>query len=235
MRDTPPESPSDGSRRGLVVVRPGRVGYARALGWQREAAHKLRFGAGSEMLYLLEHPPVVTMGRRATGDHVLFPAEELTRRGVELVETDRGGDVTFHGPGQVVGYPILDLRKRGLGAHTYLRFLEGILVGVLAGFSIEAFRDPLYTGVWTKSGKIAAMGIRVSGGVSLHGFALNVNTDLSYFGLIVPCGIQGRSVASMQKVLGRPVDVDEVMDRIEAAFLADSPEPAPRARKESIA
>jgi lipoate-protein ligase B len=214
-----PPLPSDSAAdAGLVVVRPGRVGYAAALAMQRAAANALREARGPETLFLLTHPPVVTMGRRATEDHVLFSREELAARGVEVVETDRGGDVTFHGPGQIVGYPILDLRRRGLGAHTYLRFLEEKLIEVLAGCGIEAFRDPQHTGVWTKSGKIAAMGIRVSAGVSLHGFALNANTDLAYFGLIVPCGIQGRAVASMQQILGRPVDVEDVMDRIAAAF-----------------
>lgn len=210
----------------LRVVRPGRVGYADALARQREAAQAVRAGTGPETLFLLEHAPVVTMGRRATGDHVLLPPDELARRGVELVETDRGGDVTYHGPGQVVGYPILDLRRRGLGPHTYLRFLEGLLIDVLGTYGIDAFRDPQYTGVWTAQGKVAAMGIRVSGGVSLHGFALNVATDLAGFGLIVPCGIQGRAVASMDRILGRPVAVDEVMDRIAAAFLAASPHAA---------
>ena len=210
----------------LRVLRPGRVGYADALAMQRAAAADLRAGRGPETLFLLTHPPVVTMGRRATEDHVLFSREDLAARGVEVVETDRGGDVTFHGPGQVVGYPILDLRRRGLGPHTYLRFLEAKLIEVLAGYGIDAFRDPQHTGVWTVQGKIAAMGIRVSAGVSLHGFALNANTDLAYFGLIVPCGIQGRAVASMQQILGRPVDIDELMDRLAAAFESPSAAPA---------
>jgi lipoate-protein ligase B len=226
----------------LRVIRPGRVGYSQALLWQREAADSLRDGRGPETLFLLTHPPVVTMGRRATEDHVLFSREELAARGVEVVETDRGGDVTFHGPGQVVGYPILDLRKRGLGAHTYLRFLEEKLIGVLATYDIVAFRDPQHTGVWTDAGKIAAMGIRVSAGVSLHGFALNANTDLAYFGLIVPCGIEGRAVASMQQILGRPIDIEELMDRIAAAFavrqdtnLGRGGPPCPPAVQESVA
>jgi lipoyl(octanoyl) transferase len=220
---------------GLRVLRPGRVAYATALAWQRETARAVRAGTAPETLFLLEHAPVVTMGRRATGEHVLLPAEELAARGVELVETDRGGDVTYHGPGQVVGYPILDLRRRGLGPHTYLRFLEGVLIDVLAGFGVEGFRDPAYTGVWTAQGKIAAMGIRVSGGVSLHGFALNVCTDLSGFGLIVPCGIQGRAVASMDRVLGRPVAVDEVMDRLAEAFVAASPAASPAPAPATVA
>ncbi|MCE9636812.1 MAG: lipoyl(octanoyl) transferase LipB [Planctomycetes bacterium] len=207
----------------LRVVRPGIVGYAEALQTQRDTAAGVRAGTVPETLFLLQHRPVVTMGRRATGDHVLLSREALLERGVDLVETDRGGDVTFHGPGQIVGYPILDLRRRGLGPHTYLRFLEAVLIDVLATYGIRGFRDPAYTGVWTEQGKIAAMGIRVSGGVSLHGFALNVNTDLRYFGLIVPCGIQGRSVAGMDRILGRPLDLDEVMDRIETAFRADRP------------
>ena len=216
---------------GLLVVRPGLVGYAEALAAQRETAAGVRDRTRPETLFLLQHSPVVTMGRRATGDHVLLPREALAERGVELVETDRGGDVTFHGPGQVVGYPILDLRRRGLGPHTYLRFLEAVLIDVLATYGIRGFRDPAYTGVWTDHGKVAAMGIRVSGGVSLHGFALNVNTDLRYFGLIVPCGIQGRAVASMDRILGRTLDIEDVMDRIETAFRADRPreEIAPRA------
>lgn len=226
----PRDVPLPGAREGeaLRVVRPGSVGYAQALAWQREAAQALREGRAPETLFLLTHPPVVTLGRRATQDHVLLSREDLAARGVEVVETDRGGDVTFHGPGQVVGYPILDLRRRGLGPHTYLRFLEATLIRVLAGYGIHAFRDPEHTGVWTREGKIAAMGIRVSAGVSLHGFALNANTDLSWFGMIVPCGIRGRAVASMQQALGGPVDVEELMDRLAEAFRAPA-ETAPSA------
>jgi lipoate-protein ligase B len=228
-RPTPLPEPTSA---GLRVVRPGRVGYSQALAWQREAASEVRDRRGPETLFLLTHPPVVTMGRRASEDHVLFSREDLAARGVEVVETDRGGDVTFHGPGQVVGYPILDLRRRGLGPHTYLRFLEEKLIAVLATYDITAFRDPQHTGVWTDAGKIAAMGIRVSAGVSLHGFALNANTDLAYFGLIVPCGIEGRAVASMQQILGRPVDLEELMDRIAAAF---APPVASESPKETAA
>lgn len=208
-----------GSATKLRVVRPGTVGYADALGWQRTAAKQVRDGEEPETLFLLQHAPVVTMGRRAkTDDNLRWSRDELEERGVEVVETDRGGDVTFHGPGQLVGYPILDLRLRRLGPHTYLRFMEGLLIDVLSEYGITAHREPEYTGVWTERGKIAAMGIRVSAGVSLHGFALNVNTDLSFFDLIVPCGIQGRSVTSMQDHLERELDLPEVMDRIERAF-----------------
>lgn len=210
----------------LRVERPGRTDYATALAWQRRTAAGVREGEAPETLYLLTHPPVITLGRRAHDDHVLFDEATLAARGVQLVETDRGGDVTYHGPGQIVGYPILDLRRRKLGPHTYLRFLEERLIRVLATYGIEGYRDPDYTGVWTDAGKIVAMGIRVSAGVSLHGFALNVNTDLQGFGLIVPCGIEGRAVASMQQLLGRPVDEEEVMDRIEAEFRSADEETA---------
>lgn len=204
----------------LRLVRPGRMDYAEALELQRETATAVREGAAPETLYLLTHPPVVTMGRRATDANVLADAQALAARGVQLVETDRGGDVTYHGPGQVVGYPILDLRRRKLGPHTYLRFLEERLIRVLGRFGIHGYRDPDYTGVWTDAGKIVAMGIRVSAGVSLHGFALNVNTDLDGFGLIVPCGIRGRSVASMQTILGHEIDEEEVMDALAREFRA---------------
>lgn len=209
---------------GFDIVRPGEIGYLDALARQRRRAERVRKGESPETLFLLTHPPVVTLGRRAKTDENLRHArEDYETLGIEVVETDRGGDVTFHGPGQVVGYPILDLRYRGLGPHTYLRFLEDVLIGVLGKFGIEAFRDADHTGVWTEVGKIAAMGIRVSAGVTLHGFALNVNTDLRYFDMIVPCGISGRSVASMQGLLGRELDLEFVMDRIGSAFRAASP------------
>ncbi len=213
-------SPATPTTLPLRIVRPGLVGYANALASQRAAADALRAGTGPETLYLLLHPPVVTLGRRAKTDtNLVVPRDELTARGVEVVDSDRGGDVTYHGPGQVVGYPILDLRRRRWGPRDHLHAMEGLLIDVLReGYGIDAFREPEHTGVWTAQGKIAAMGIRVSAGISLHGFALNVATDLAGFGLIVPCGIQGRAVATMEGVLGRTVPVDEVMDRIESAF-----------------
>lgn len=227
---TPAGTRTSGDGDGLRVVRLGRIGYADALALQRATAAAVRSGAEPETLFLLEHPPVVTLGRRAAEDHLLLSRAALADRGIEVVETDRGGDVTFHGPGQIVGYPILDLRRRGLGPHTYLRFLERVLIGVLAQQGIDAFRDEHHTGVWTAQGKIAAMGIRVSGGVSLHGFALNVATDLGAFGLIVPCGIRGRAVASMEQVLGRPVAIGEITDLLAAAFLAAGPDGHPQER-----
>jgi lipoyl(octanoyl) transferase len=213
-----PTAPSD---TGLEIVRPGRVSYARALQRQRETADRLRRGEGPETLFLLEHPPTVTLGRRAkTDDNLRLSRAAYTERGITVVETDRGGDVTFHGPGQVIGYPILDLRRRRSGPRAHLHFMEEVLIRALGRFAIEAFRDDEHIGVWTKEGKIAAMGIRVSAGVSLHGFALNVAADLDSFGLIVPCGIVGRPVASMHRVLGEPVELGDVMDAIEEEFRA---------------
>lgn len=204
----------------LRVLRPGRMGYAEALAAQRAAADALRAGSGPEVLFLLEHPPVVTLGRRARDDgHLLLSRGQLEARGFEVVETDRGGDVTYHGPGQVVGYPILDLRRRRSGPRAHLHFMEEVLIGVLCErYGIDAFRDPEHTGVWTPQGKVAAMGIRVSNGISLHGFALNVERDLAGFGVIVPCGIQGRPVATMAGLLGAAPPIDEVMDHLEHAF-----------------
>ncbi len=209
----------------LRVVRPGRVSYTEALGLQRAAAAALRDGSGPETLFLLEHEPVVTLGRRARDDgHLLLPREEFARRGVLVVETDRGGDVTYHGPGQIVGYPIFDLRRRRSGPREHLRHLEQVLIDVLRSeYALDAFRDPEHTGVWTRAGKIAAMGIRVSGGVSLHGFALNVAPELPGFGMIVPCGIQGRAVASMAELLGTTPPLEQVMDHLEDAFRRSTP------------
>jgi len=213
---TPPTT----SHAALQVLRPGRVGYAEALTMQREAAARLRAGQGPETLFLLEHPPVVTLGRRAKDDgHLLFSRAQLEARGFEVVETDRGGDVTYHGPGQIVGYPIFDLRRRRSGPRDHLHHMEEVLIGVLTEhYGIDAFRDADHTGVWTPSGKIAAMGIRVSAGVSLHGFALNVERELAGFGVIVPCGIEGRAVANMADLLGEAPPMNEVMDHLEDAF-----------------
>lgn len=222
----PLSSPAAPSAQALRVIRPGRVPYAEAWEMQRAAADTLRSGEGPETLFLLEHPPVVTLGRRARTDgNLRIPREELVARGIEVVDTDRGGDVTYHGPGQLVGYPVLDLRRRRSGPRRHLWQMEEVLIGVLADFGVAARREAPHTGVWTDHGKIAAMGIRVSAGVSLHGFALNVNADLGPFGLIVPCGITGRPVACMRGILGRETPMGEVMDRVETRFLAPLPEP----------
>lgn len=216
-----PETTASPLGAALRVVRPGRTGYAAALDLQHRAADALRDGTGPETLFLLEHSRVVTLGRRARTDaNLRLTREALAARGVEVVETDRGGDVTYHGPGQLVGYPILDLRRRGLGARSHLHQMEECLIRALAQFGVTGFRDPDYVGVWTDAGKIAAMGIRVSAGITTHGFALNVNTDLDDFGLIVPCGITNRPVASLSRIVAREVPLADVMDSVEAQFRA---------------
>ena len=203
----------------LQQQRAPSVEYDVAWQWQRETAEKLRVG-GPESLVLLQHPPVFTFGRRARYDHLLVEPEELRRRGATLIESDRGGDVTFHGPGQIVAYPILDLKRRGLAPGDYIRALEETMVRSLAGFGIEARRSSGRPGVWTQAGKIGAVGVRVQGGVTTHGFALNVETDLSWFDAIVPCGIAGAGVASIETILGRSPGVAAVEDVLLGHFAA---------------
>jgi lipoyl(octanoyl) transferase len=170
-------------------------------------------GARPDTIILLSHPPVVTLGRGSDEAHLLLSPEAYEARGVEVHETDRGGDVTYHGPGQLVGYPIVDLRARDLGPREFLRRLELSLMLLLETYGIDSGRVPGLTGVWVGPEKIAALGIRISRGVSQHGFALNVTTDPSEFELIVPCGIRDRGVTSMSQVLDREVDLGEVARR----------------------
>jgi len=189
----------------------GRVRYDDAHALQRALFAR----AGDDYLLLLEHPHVYTLGVRARAEHVLVRPESV---GAELVRADRGGDVTYHGPGQLVGYPIVDLGlKPDVGA--YLRGLEGCLIDVLAGFGISAARLPGFTGVWIEGErKIAAIGIKVASGITTHGFALNVSTDLSLFAHILPCGIRDKGVTSMARELGRAPDMAAVEDAVAARF-----------------
>ena len=177
-----------GSMAGLRVRRLGRQSYADACVLQSAAARTVSAG-GPDQLLLLEHPPVVTVGRSGGQGQLLVPAAELTRRGVALVNTDRGGGVTYHGPGQVVGYPIVDLRRRRLTPRGFLRILEVALAGALIEQGLQAFLRTGLTGVWASGGKVAAIGVAVRRGIVRHGFALNVDVDLEMFELIVPCGL----------------------------------------------
>jgi lipoate-protein ligase B len=207
----------------LAVRRlPGPVPYGEALALQREAHAARRAGTGPDTLFLLEHAPVVTVGPRTAEGDLLVPEGSLRARGVEVVRTDRGGGVTFHGPGQLVAYPVLDLRAWGLRPRDYLRFLEGLVVGVLRDLGVEGGTVEGRTGVWVAGRKVCAMGVRVAGGVSLHGLALNVATDLGAFGAIVPCGIRDAGVTSLALLLPRPPSVAAVMDRLEEAFRRES-------------
>jgi lipoate-protein ligase B len=189
-----------------AVRRLGRIGYREAWSLQRRLTAARCAGEIPDTLVLLEHPPVITLGRAGSTDHLLGSASELEGRGVELVASDRGGDITFHGPGQIVGYAIVDLDARGRDLHRYLRDLETVLIRALEEFGIRAGRADGLTGVWVGDAKVAAIGIRVSRWIAHHGFALNVATDLSYFDLIVPCGLADRRVTSMEALLGGPVD-----------------------------
>jgi len=192
----------------------GVVDYLEAWELQKRLVVLRQAGEIPDVLLFVEHPPTYTRGRSGKPEHLLADPEELSRLGARLVATDRGGDITFHGPGQIVGYPILDLSKVGRDVHLYLRRLEETLIRALARFGIEAGRVPGLTGVWHREGKLGAIGVRVARWVTSHGFALNVSTDLSYFDRIVPCGIVGRRVASMEKVLGHPVDAGRVRDAL---------------------
>jgi len=191
--------------------------YAPALRWQQATADTVRAG-GEEALALLQHPPVYTFGRRARPNNLLTDTATLRVRGAEVIETDRGGDVTFHGPGQLVAYPILDLRRRGLGAVDYVRALEATMLRALNRFGTEGSRLAGLPGVWVDGAKIGAVGVRVQGGVTTHGFALNVDVDLAWFDAIVPCGIAGAGVTSMQQVVGHTPGIEAVTDAIESEF-----------------
>ena len=181
---------------------------------QRQAA------AIPDTLLLLEHEPVITLGRNARREHLLVSEEALRARGFHVFDTGRGGDVTCHGPGQVVGYPILDLSPDRRDVHRYVRDLEEVMIRACADYGVAAARIDGLTGTWVGQEKIGAIGVRIARWVTSHGFAFNVGPDLSAFDLIVPCGIRGRGVTSLSRLLGRPVDTDDVMDRLAAHFAA---------------
>lgn len=212
----------------LRVIELGAISYGEAFALQKELCEERRAGAIPDTLLLLEHPPTITLGRNADRSHVLASAAELAERGIEVVETDRGGDVTYHGPGQLVGYPILNLNAppHRPDLHRYFRQMEEALIRALQGFGIAGERFDGHTGVWVaREGgspeKIAAMGVRVSRWITRHGFALNVCPDLSHFDAIVPCGIHDYGVTSMARVLGRGVSVASVTPRVAAAFATE--------------
>ena len=199
------------------VVMPGTVDYRRAWDWQVELADAVREGRQPNTLLLLEHPPVYTLGRLSKPEHLLAAPEELAAAGADVVETDRGGQITFHGPGQLVAYPVVDLRGWG-GPLKYVRTLEQVIINVLADFGIPAGLVPGLTGVWVGDAKIAAIGVKISRGVAYHGFSVNVNTDLSWYDRIVPCGIEDGAVTSMERLLGHPVELAEVAERVATRF-----------------
>jgi lipoyl(octanoyl) transferase len=203
----------------LLTTHLGSVPYETALELQRDLARRRITGEIEEdLLLLLEHPPVVTMGRTAKEAHIVSTPERLRARGVEVFEVERGGDVTFPGPGQLVGYPIFDLKRHRRDLHWYLREVEEALIVALAGLGIDAERSTGYTGVWTHGRKIASIGVHARDWVTWHGFALNVMTDLSYFDLIVPCGIPQVQMTSVVRELGVDVTMDHVSGAVARAF-----------------
>ncbi|HEX6574508.1 MAG TPA: lipoyl(octanoyl) transferase LipB [Gemmatimonadaceae bacterium] len=205
--------------RELWVVRLGRMGYEESLELQREVARQRISGEiPQDVLLLVEHPPVVTLGRSSKQKNLISSPQFLASRGVELFEVERGGDVTFHGPGQLVGYPIFDLKRHKLDLHWYLRSVEEALIRTLSRYGIASERNTGYTGVWTRGRKIASIGVHARDWVTWHGFALNVTTDLSYFDLIVPCGIVGVEMTSVLKETGQHVELAAVSDVVTDQF-----------------
>jgi lipoyl(octanoyl) transferase len=206
-------------RRRLVVRDLGTVAYAAALEMQADLVRQRRAGEIDDQLLLLEHPHVITLGTSSHAEHVLLDDAERARRGIELFETGRGGDVTYHGPGQLVGYPILDLKPDRCDLHRYVRDIEQALILALGDFDVEAGRKDGLTGVWVGNDKIAAIGVRVSSGwITSHGFAFNIATDLDFFGTIVPCGIRAHGVTSLARVLGTIPGMARVRDAVSARF-----------------
>jgi lipoyl(octanoyl) transferase len=201
-----------------LVEQLGRLGYAEALALQREKVSLRKADGIPDTLLLLEHPHVYTLGRNPRREHLLVSAERLRELGAQVFETDRGGDVTYHGPGQLVGYPIVDLMKHRRDISWYMRSLEEVFVGVMRDFGIDSGRLDGAPGVWVGNEKLVAMGVHVSRWVTSHGFALNVNTDLRYFEAIVPCGLRDKGVTSLAKLVGRPVDMETVMQRTVERF-----------------
>ena len=201
-----------------TIEQPGLVDYAVALDLQRERVAQRKTGAIPDTLILLEHPHVYTFGRTAKQENMLVSPQFLASRGAQIFRTDRGGDITYHGPGQLVGYPILDLTQHRRDLGWYMRLLEEVFIRTARDYGIEAGRSQGATGVWVGNDKLTAMGVHVSRWVTSHGFALNVNTDLRYFEWIVPCGLRGKGVTSLAKLLGRSVEMEEVTERVAGHF-----------------
>jgi lipoate-protein ligase B len=200
------------------VYQLGRVAYRAAHRLQADLLARRINGDIGDTLLLLEHPPTITVGKSGSADNILVSPAELREKGITLFFVDRGGDVTYHGPGQLVGYPILDLKDKGRDIYRYVHDLEEVLMATLADFGIRAGRDRSHRGVWVERQEIAAIGLRVSKWVTWHGFALNINTDLEPFSLINPCGFSDRGATSMAALLGREIDAAAVTERLLARF-----------------
>jgi lipoyl(octanoyl) transferase len=206
--------------RDIEIRRLGVVPYAEGLELQRQLVEQRKADEVPDQLLLLEHPSVITLGVRTRNDrsHVVATAETLEQEGVDVFESGRGGDVTYHGPGQLVGYPIIDLHPDRCDVHRYVRDLEEVLIRAAATFGVAAGRSNGLTGAWVGDEKLGAIGVRIARWITSHGFALNVSTNLAHFGLIVPCGIADKGVTSFERVLGRPVPMRAVEDAVASAF-----------------
>ncbi len=200
------------------VEQLGLVDYPAALDLQRERVSQRKAGQIADRLLLLEHPHVYTLGRNADEKNLLVSARWRAARGAQVFRTDRGGDVTYHGPGQLVGYPILDLTQHRRDISWYMRSLEEVFIRTARDYGIEAERSPGAAGVWVGNDKLVAMGVHLSRWVTSHGFAFNVNTDLSYFEAIVPCGLRDKGVTSLTKLLGRRIEIDQVVAQVADHF-----------------
>ncbi|HET6273271.1 MAG TPA: lipoyl(octanoyl) transferase LipB [Bacteroidota bacterium] len=204
--------------RSVGVINLGRTDYKGCWDLQQRLFDQRSAGEVGDLLLLTEHDHVYTIGKGGDKNHLLANDEELRSNGVTVYHNDRGGDITFHGPGQLVGYPILDLNNYYLDLHRYLRDLEEVIIRTLAGYGVSASRNADYTGVWVGNDKICAIGVKTSRWITMHGFAFNVNTDLSYFGRIIPCGIFEKGVTSLQQILGRKIDLFDVAARVVEQF-----------------
>lgn len=207
------------SSKNIEIFQLQTMDYMEAWERQKELAAKCIKSSGSENFFIpVEHPPVITLGRTSGKAEVLTSKQSLTKLGIQIVETNRGGKATFHGPGQLVVYPVIDLRRRGRDLHRYLRELEGWLIGLLASYGIQANAEPPHTGVWIGGAKIASIGIAVRKWVAYHGIALNVNTDLEFFNHIIPCGIKGARMTSMSALLDKKLPMDRLSSNAAALF-----------------
>lgn len=197
---------------------PGRTPYAQGLALQRERRLAVEAGEANNALFLLEHEAVFTLGRNFEEENLLLTEDALAARGITVSKADRGGDVTYHGPGQLVAYPVLNLREWKLSIRWYLRSLEQVLINQLAGYGLKGERVDGFTGVWVDGAKVAAIGIGIHDWVTYHGIALNVDPDMSHFGLIVPCGIRDKPVTSLRQLLGSTPAMDTVANDFDRAF-----------------
>jgi len=204
----------------LNVLRLGRCDYEKALNIQLDVLKKRQDGQLGDTLILVEHPPVLTLGKRSEDGHILVSEEALAAHGIDVFQTNRGGLVTYHGDGQIVGYPIVDIKRSGIGIRNFVGGLEQIFIQLLKSeYKIDAGKDEEHTGVWVGNAKITAIGLAVKRGVTMHGFAFNVCPNMDHFNLIVPCGIQGRAVASLEKLTGIKPDFDAVNQQVLQYFM----------------